>query len=250
MKKLIAVLAATFALTTSYNTLQSTPETVSQIKKEIFNAPAPAVTPMATASTPAEELYSKMDFAGKEKMKPKVLEKALTGFNNLKSAGKLPETSKLLTVCDFTLSSNQKRMWVINVETGEILFNNLVAHGKNTGEEFAQNFSNTENSYQSSLGFYITDATYEGENGYSLRLVGMDSGYNDAAEKRAIVMHGADYVSESFAKEHQRIGRSWGCPSVARELAVPIINTIKGRNVLFIYYPDAKYLKDSKWLNA
>ena len=108
----------------------------------------------------------------------------------------------------------------------------------------------TESSYQTSLGFYITEGTYQGNNGYSLKLLGMDSGYNDAALKRAIVMHGADYVNENFARSQHRIGRSWGCPAVPRELAEPIINTIKGKNCLFIYYPDHQYLSSSKWLKT
>jgi hypothetical protein len=101
---------------------------------------------------------------------------------------------------------------------------------------------------QSSLGFYITDETYDGSNGYSLKLLGMDETYNDAAFERAIVMHGADYVSENFIKKEKRLGRSWGCPAVPKELAEPIINTIKGKNCLFIYFPDAQYLSSSKWL--
>ncbi len=118
----------------------------------------------------------------------------------------------------------------------------LVAHGKNTGEEFARKFSNTESSLQSSLGFYITESTYNGSNGFSLKLHGMDKGFNDRALQRAIVMHGADYVSEDFIKSQRRIGRSWGCPAVPTALAKPIINTIKDKNVIFIYYPDQNYL--------
>ena len=125
-----------------------------------------------------------------------------------------------------------------------------MAHGKNTGEEFAENFSNTESSLQSSMGFFVTDGTYVGENGYSLKLHGMDPGYNDAALKRLIVMHGADYVSPDFAAKHNRIGRSWGCPAIPRALAEPIINTIKNQNVLFIYYPNQEYLQNSEWLNS
>ncbi len=157
------------------------------------------------------------------------------------------EISKL-TICDFSKSSNTKRLWVIDTDKKEILFNSLVAHGMGTGEEFAEKFSNTDSSHQSSLGFYVTETTYNGNNGYSLRLLGMDKGFNDAALSRAIVMHGADYVSENFAKQHKRIGRSWGCPAVPRDLAEPIINTIKAQNVLFIYYPDEQYLASSEWL--
>lgn len=254
MKKLIIALGVTFAVATSYISSDRMPAKENHAKHtdtaaSIVNT---AVTEIKTEKvlSAAENLYQKINFTGKNTLKYDVFEKALTGFNNLKKSGKLAESTKLLTVCDFSLSSNVKRLWVINTENGEILFNSLVAHGKNTGEEFATHFSNTENSLQSSLGFYITDTTYNGENGYSLRLLGMDSGYNDAAMQRAVVMHGADYVSEEFAAQHKRIGRSWGCPAVPRPLAEPIINTIKGQNVLFIYYPDQGYLNSSKWLKS
>ncbi|WP_415325147.1 murein L,D-transpeptidase catalytic domain family protein [Chryseobacterium sp. MMS23-Vi53] len=205
---------------------------------------------VTTNGSAAEALYQSITFEEGHELNEEVFFKALTGFENLKKAGLLKEDSHLLTVCDFSMSSNTKRLWVIDTEEKKVLFNSLVAHGKNTGEEFATNFSNTNSSLQSSLGFYITDATYNGDNGYSLRLLGMDKGFNDAAYKRAIVMHGADYVSEEFAAMHKRIGRSWGCPAVPRDLTQPIINTIKGRNCLFIYYPDQNYLSKSEWLKA
>lgn len=198
----------------------------------------------------SEELYNSITFEEGHELNQDVFFKALTGFENLKKAGLLSKDSHLLTICDFSMSSNTKRLWVIDTEEKKVLFNSLVAHGKNTGEEFATNFSNMESSLQSSLGFYITDATYNGDNGYSLRLLGMDKGFNDAAYRRAIVMHGADYVSEEFAAMHKRIGRSWGCPAVPRDLTQPIINTIKGRNLLFIYYPDQNYLSKSEWLKS
>lgn len=198
-----------------------------------------------------EELYNAILFeADHNKLNFEVFSKALLGFENLKKSGMLNPDSHLLTICDFSMSSNSKRLWVLDLNERKVLFNSLVAHGKNTGEEFAQNFSNIESSYQSSLGFYITETTYNGDNGYSLRLVGMDRGFNDAALKRAIVMHGADYVSEEFAAMHKRIGRSWGCPALPRALAEPIINTIKGRSCLFIYYPDQNYLSSSEWLKS
>lgn len=251
MRKIVFALGVTFALATSYISSDristagnsGVKDTASTIVKQDFKIEEKTLT-----ST--ESLYQKISFEGKNKLNFEVFEKALKGFQNLKKAGEIDASTKLLTICDFSLSSNTKRLWVIDTESGEILFNSLVAHGKNTGEEFATNFSNIESSYQSSLGFYLTEATYEGENGYSLRLLGMDSGFNDLALQRAIVMHGADYVSEEFAAQHKRIGRSWGCPAVPRALAAPIINTIKGKNVLFVYYPDQKYLSSSKWLNA
>lgn len=204
----------------------------------------------AGKASSSEELYESIPFDPEHELNYEVFSKALTGFENLKKAGLLNQDSHLLTICDFSMSSNTKRLWVIDTNEKKVLFNSLVAHGKNTGEEFAANFSNTESSLQSSLGFYITDATYQGDNGYSLKLLGMDKGFNDAAYRRAIVMHGADYVSDEFASVHKRIGRSWGCPAVPRALTQPIINTIKGRNCLFIYYPDQKYLSSSEWLRS
>lgn len=196
----------------------------------------------------AEELYAAIVFENNSILNDQVFYKAFLGFENLKKAGKLNENSYLLTVCDFSLSSNTKRLWVIDVNEKKVVFNSLVAHGKNTGEEFAEKFSNIESSLQSSYGFFVTETTYDGSNGYSLKLEGMDAGYNDKALQRAIVMHGADYVSEDFIKSQKRLGRSWGCPAVPRDLAAPIINSIKGKNVLFIYYPDQEYLNNSKWL--
>jgi hypothetical protein len=129
------------------------------------------------------------------------------------------------------------------------LFNTLVAHGRNTGEEFAKFFSNEPSSYKSSLGFYSTKNTYNGQHGLSLTLAGQEPGYNSNAESRAIVMHGADYVCNQFACTNGRLGRSLGCPAVSYELSMPIINTIKNGSCLFVYYPDSKYLASSKLLN-
>ena len=196
---------------------------------------------------PAEEIYKDLQFTD-EKLNFEVFEKAFLGFQNLKKSGKLQPTANLLSVCDFSLSSNRKRLWVIDLDEKKILFNSLVAHGKGTGEEFAMSFSNTMDSHQSSLGFYITEQTYNGDNGYSMRLFGMDKGYNDAALERCIVMHGANYVSEDFIRAEKRLGRSWGCPAVPRDLAQPIINTIKNGTCLFVYYPDQNYLAGSEWL--
>ena len=200
-----------------------------------------------SSQNPAEEIYKELQFTD-EKLNFEVFEKAFLGFQNLKKSGKLQPTANLLSVCDFSLSSNRKRLWVIDLDEKKILFNSLVAHGKGTGEEFAMSFSNTMDSHQSSLGFYITEQTYNGDNGYSMRLFGMDKGYNDAALERCIVMHGANYVSEDFIRAEKRLGRSWGCPAVPRDLAQPIINTIKNGTCLFVYYPDQNYLAGSEWL--
>ncbi|MBW8362408.1 MAG: murein L,D-transpeptidase catalytic domain family protein [Kaistella sp.] len=249
MNRLFLALSATFVLSTSFYKSPETHlnkiNTIPENKSSVY-----PIADLKTETNSAAEIYKSIDFSSGHILNSDVFEKAFLGFNNLKKAAKLDESANLLTVIDFSLSSTQKRLWVIDLDTKKVLYNSLVAHGKNTGDEFAKNFSNTESSLQSSMGFYITKSTYTGENGYSLKLLGMDPGFNDNAYKRAVVMHGADYVSDDFIKSQHRIGRSWGCPAVPRELAQPIINTIKGKNCLFIYFPDQDYLNSSQWLKA
>ena len=155
-----------------------------------------------------------------------------------------------LAVIDYSLPSTQPRMWVFDVERGRLLFQELVAHGRNTGERVAQHFSNIEGSKMSSLGLFQTADTYYGSNGYSLRLRGLDAGFNDNALSRAIVMHGAPYVSEAIAERLGRQGRSWGCPAVRPEVARTVIDTLKGGALLFAYYPDRKWLSESPMLRC
>jgi hypothetical protein len=168
---------------------------------------------------------------------------ALKGFYALKEKGLIKRN--ILTLVDFSLSSNAKRLWIIDVSTNEILLQTLVAHGKNTGEEFANKFSNKPDSFKSSLGFYATGEMYKGSHGISLKLDGLEKGINDCARKRAVVMHGADYVSESFIKSHKRLGRSQGCPAVPVEFASEIISMIQGQSCLYIYHPSMNSSKRS-----
>jgi hypothetical protein len=191
--------------------------------------------------------YQKLSFHKMNKLRYEVFEKAFHGYLNMVQEGKV-RFGDLLTVCDFTLSSNTERLWVIDVKNNKVLFNTLVAHGQGTGEEYAVHFSNTHDSHQSSLGFYITGETYEGNNGYSLKLHGVDGQFNSNAYDRAIVIHGADYVSESFCKANQRLGRSHGCPALPVEVAPKIIDKIKDGHVLFIYHSQKNYLTGSRWL--
>ncbi|MBL7765474.1 MAG: murein L,D-transpeptidase catalytic domain family protein [Chitinophagaceae bacterium] len=170
------------------------------------------------------------------------------GYLNLLESGKL-NNDAYLTICDFTLSSNQKRMWVFDVKAKKVLFHTLVAHGQGTGEEYAVQFSNTPESHQSSLGFYTTGETYEGGNGYSLKLNGVDGIFNSNAYERAIVIHAADYVSEEFARCNQRIGRSHGCPALPVDIAPKVIDQIKNGTCLFIYHSSKNYLTASQWIN-
>ncbi|HTN17289.1 MAG TPA: murein L,D-transpeptidase catalytic domain family protein, partial [Chitinophagaceae bacterium] len=183
------------------------------------------------------------------KLNPVVFETAYRGYANLKAAGKLAADKQLISIADYSLSANTKRLWIIDLKTNKVLLNTYVAHGQGTGEEFATAFSDRENSHQSSLGFYVTGETYTGEHGLSLYLHGMDNGYNTNAYRRSVVLHGAAYVSEDFIRAHKRLGRSWGCPAVAEELAGDMINLVKDGTCLFVYYPNERYHATSYWLN-
>ena len=168
---------------------------------------------------------------------PKIVSfsKALTGFYKLKAKGIIKKD--ILTLIDFSLSANSKRLWVIDLATKTILFQSLVAHGRNTGEEYANNFSNEAQSYKSSIGFYATGEVYIGKHGVSLRLDGLEKEINDNARNRGVVMHAANYVSASFIKNNKRLGRSQGCPAVPMNLSKALIGIIKDKSCLFIYHP-------------
>lgn len=153
-----------------------------------------------------------------------------------------------LTVIDYSLPSTEKRLWVFDLAQGTLVHHTLVAHGRNTGNNRARRFSNVVGSKKSSLGLFRTGGTYRGKHGYSLKLDGLERGVNDNARKRAIVIHGAWYVSASFAREHGRLGRSWGCPALSKKKYRPVIDTIKGGSLIFVYYPDEDWLKDSRFL--
>lgn len=179
--------------------------------------------------------------------KLEVFTKAMNGFKRLKAQGKIKKD--LLTLVDFSQSSNTKRLWIIDLATNTVLYNTLVAHGRNSGDEFATAFSNENSSNKSSLGFYATGELYQGKHGASLRLDGLERGINDNARSRAVVMHAADYVTETFIKLHKRLGRSQGCPALPPALNKEVINLIKGKSCLFIYHPSQKYASSSKLLS-
>lgn len=181
-------------------------------------------------------------------LRPAVLELALRAARNARARG-VEVRSDLLTVIDYTLPSTETRLWVFDLGQSRLLFRDLVAHGQSTGELLSRVFSNRPGSKQTSLGLFLTADTYSGRNGYSLRLHGLERGVNDRALERAIVMHGADYVSPDFARARGRLGRSWGCPAVSRELARPIIDAIKGGSLVFSYYDDPTWLASSEFLH-
>jgi hypothetical protein len=172
-----------------------------------------------------------------------VLELALNGYAQLQDKLKKP----LLTVIDYSLPSTQKRLWIIDLAQQKILLHTVVAHGRNSGALLAEKFSNRPESYQSSLGFFQTGEAYQGKHGYSLRLDGLETGINDQARARAIVIHGADYAKEMVAATAGRLGRSLGCPAVPPDLSTPLIKLIKEGSLLFIYGKDPNYLRMSKF---
>lgn len=175
-----------------------------------------------------------------------VFEKALTGFLNLKKAGQLSSKS-ILSIADFDQSSTKKRLYIIDLDKKEIVMNTWVAHGQRTGLDEAVKFSNVNDSFSSSLGFYVTGEIYKGIHGRSLKLDGMDNGFNNNARSRSIVVHGASYVGEGTINALGRLGRSQGCPAVAPEIADILINTISDKTVLFINKSFKSYT--SKYLN-
>lgn len=195
----------------------------------------------ATEVNEVEILYNSLSENSSELPSKEVLELAMEGWEKLENDLKSP----ILTVIDFSLPSTEKRLWVIDPEQGLILYHSFVAHGRNSGELLAKTFSNQPESFQSSLGFYKTAETYQGKHGYSLRLDGLEKGFNDQARNRAIVIHGADYAKEEFAKTTGRLGRSLGCPALPPELSAKVIDLIKDGSLLFIYGNDEAYLQQS-----
>jgi len=209
---------------------KATPKTVKTIATE---APAPGNEGLSLYGHLGLENLG-LDF--------KVFFRAFNGYLKLAQHGQV--SKPILSIVDLSQPSGNKRLYIIDMAKGELIKNTIVAHGQGSGNIMATQFSNTAQSHQSSLGFYITDGTYHGGNGLSLRLRGMEKGFNDNAMSRAIVMHGANYVTHAAAS-NGRIGRSWGCPAVSVEEHKDIINLVKNGSCLFIYGEDKQYLSKS-----
>ncbi len=192
-----------------------------------------------------QDLYKKINDPA---LNPEALAQALKGYNLLRFKN-VTANNSILTIIDYSKSSDARRFFVIDISKGSILFKSLVAHGKNSGTNYADSFSNKKYSYKSSIGFFLTGDTYYGKHGLSLHLTGLEKDINDNAMERAIVIHSASYVNEEFIKIHGRLGRSYGCPALSQENYEDIINTIRDKSCLFIYYPDKDYLLKSKIIN-
>jgi hypothetical protein len=198
--------------------------------------------------TAKRNVYDSLDLE-KIGLRKEVFDCAMTGFNNLKQNGRLAN-DQVISIADLSKSSCKKRLFVIDLKNCKLLFNTYVAHGMNSGQEYARQFSNMPESNKSSLGFYETADTYNGKHGYSLHLVGMERGINDNAYKRDIVIHAADYVNENFINAKGFLGRSQGCPALPEKQHKQIIDKIKNGTCLFIFGEDRNYLRRSALLKT
>jgi hypothetical protein len=192
-----------------------------------------------------DDVLNSTRLASKLNINDRAISLAIKGYQKLKEQGKLIN-HRYLTIADFSKPSSEERLYIIDMESAELVLQTLVAHGKNSGTLFAKNFSNKNESNKSSLGFYITGNTYFGKHGESLRLTGIENGINDKAAQRAIVLHGANYVSNTAISQMGYLGRSQGCPAVPSNQVQQIIHTIQGESCLFIYAPNQDYLNRSK----
>ncbi len=203
---------------------------------------------LTISTNDAEALYSALNLQ-QYGLSEQAFNYALKGYKHLLKK-KLIICSDYLTICDFSKSSSQKRLYVVDLTNNKLVMNTYVAHGRNSGAEYATKFSNRPSSLQSSLGFYITRNTYIGEHGLALKIEGVDAGFNDKAWKRNIVIHGASYIDEARIREGKYMGRSYGCPAIPQKECNTVINKIKNGTCLFIYHPLRKYLFGSKILNG
>jgi hypothetical protein len=212
---------------------------------------AAAGRPVAVAAAGVAPLLSSLAAAAGTTAAPaQVLRLALRATSCALTTGAIASAPTTLTLIDYSRPSTERRLWVFDVATGTLLFEELVAHGKATGENLARHFSDRLNSHQSSLGLFVARDTYVGSNGYSLRLDGLEPGFNGRARERAIVMHGAPYVDGEMARRQGRLGRSFGCPALREAVARDVIDTVRGGGVIFSYYPDADWLESSRFLNC
>jgi hypothetical protein len=202
----------------------------------------------AFLATEAMELYNEMDLQHLG-LSMKAFEYALKGYRNLVEHGKVMK-DQILSICDFSQSSRRKRFYVIDMTEKKVLINTWVAHGRNSGGEFARSFSNSPESHKSSLGFYVTGNTYYGSHGLALKIEGLEKNINDKADRRNIVIHGSEYVGAGFLARSPINGRSFGCPALPRDETGKIIETIKDGTCLFIYHPTKTYIQKSKVLNG
>lgn len=239
MRKGVLGVAGVVMITIALTMISWTPVKIDSVKNQAFNANNLAINNL-TINEQIQQIYdlAHLEQAG---LSVSVFKKAAIGFYNLRNTGKISEDKSILSIADFDLSSKKKRFWIVDLDQEKLLLNTWVAHGTYSGGDQATNFSNTIESQKSSIGFYVTGEAYRGKHGLSLRLDGMDEGFNSNARERAIVVHGAEYVSQHTIDLLGRLGRSQGCPAVPQELANTVVHTMEGRTVLFINATTANY---------
>lgn len=249
----VAIAAAGSAAT------QANPRASAHVPQTDASASRASLTPASPAQTPAEpavpayvleheDLLARLS-ANATGLDTKVLDMALQARSCAAAYGDIEGDSRL-AVIDYSMPSTEKRLWVFDLVTGDVVFNEHVSHGQGSGGNMTTAFSNDDGSHQTSLGLFRTAETYHGGNGYSMRMDGLDAGFNDNARDRLIVMHGADYVNPDAAQKMGRLGRSWGCPAVRRAVAQDMIDLLKGGQLLFSYYPQQEWVESSRFLNC
>ncbi|MFT5781838.1 MAG: hypothetical protein ACI9EB_001208 [Pseudomonas sp.] len=207
-----------------------------------------AFSAQAIAATPNTQLLFKGLSQVAPELNPQALQHALTAMQCAVNSG--AEQAQRLAVIDYSQPSTAKRLWIFDLQKKTLLLQELVAHGNKSGGNFATHFSNRLGSHQTSLGLFRTQESYQGGNGYSLRMDGLEPGVNDLARERAIVIHGADYVNPLWSKRQGRIGRSQGCPAVRPAVARRVIDKLKDGQFMYSWYPDRSLLKSSAYLNC
>jgi hypothetical protein len=217
------------------------------MKKIIFIAVLLFYASSALASSNSLDRKARKIAAADSNLRPPIVKLAIKAFYRAKAFG-VPIKKHIMTAIDYSLPATKQRLWVIDLENDRIIHSSLVAHGQNSGVNYTTQFSNQIGSHQTSLGLFLTQETYFGREGYSLRINGLEKGFNDNARTRTIVIHGSPYVSERVIAASGRIGRSWGCPAVEKQLAKPIIDTIKDGSLVFSYFPEEEWLEKSEFV--
>ena len=237
-----------FAFLLVFFTLTASNNFANPVKENESNGVAVANARAALFESHIRTLYDEIGLQSKG-LDYNLFKFALSGYYNMQCENTIMPHKQRIAIADFRKASQEKRLYVVDLGTRRLLHHTWVAHGRNSGLVYAQKFSNEPSSLQSSLGFYKTTNTYSGQHGYSLYLEGVEAGFNDQARSRAIVMHGADYITPEYIAEHGRAGRSWGCPSIPYGEHTAIIDNLKSGNCLFIYSDQLSYLNQSKLLN-
>ncbi|WP_419420571.1 murein L,D-transpeptidase catalytic domain family protein [Legionella sp. D16C41] len=249
----VALFSSSVSTTTPTVTAPSTPnqlinQTAVEIKKPIIEKAVEIKEPIIEKAVEVKkisDINQQVQLLSQKapELDQKVLRLALAAYQKASTKGDVKKP--VLTVIDYSLPSSKQRMWIFDLKQEKLLYNTYVAHGRNSGASVPRHFSNRMSSKETSLGTYVTRGTYIGSKGLSLNLQGLEKGINDNAYNRRVVIHGAWYVEPTFIKKAGQAGRSWGCPSIAKTLAKPVINTIKDGSVVFAYYPDKYYLAHS-----